>query len=185
MTTPSDADLVRKLITRTLLSLAFVGLLLFIAAGRLNRLEAWVYLGLMAAVSIAVGLWLLRSDPGLLEERLRPMIQRDQKPWDKGLMVVLLLLWSSWLVLTGLDAGRYHWSTVPLAGQLIGAPMLCAGVYGILLVALENSYAGPVVRIQKERGHKVVTTGPYAYVRHPMYAAALLFVFGAPLPLGS
>ena len=68
----------------------------------------------MAAVSIAVGLWLLRSDPGLLEERLRPMIQRDQKPWDKGLMVVLLLLWSSWLVLTGLDAGRYHWSTVPL-----------------------------------------------------------------------
>jgi protein-S-isoprenylcysteine O-methyltransferase Ste14 len=52
-------------------------------------------------------------------------------------------------------------------------------------VALENSYAGPVVRIQKEGGHKVVTTGPYAYVRHPMYAAALLFVFGAPLPLGS
>jgi hypothetical protein len=87
MTPPAHADLVRKLITRTLLLLAFIGLLLFLAAGRLNWPAAWVYLGLVAAISLAGGLWLARDDPGLLEERLRPMLQRDQKPWDKWFII--------------------------------------------------------------------------------------------------
>jgi protein-S-isoprenylcysteine O-methyltransferase Ste14 len=90
-----------------------------------------------------------------------------------------------WLILMGLDAGRYRWSQVPFALQGAGFVLLCLGSYLVWLTLKANSYAAPVVKIQKERGHFVVTTGPYAYVRHPMYAGALLFIAGAPLLLGS
>ena len=138
-----------------------------------------------AIVSIGGGLWLARHDPALLAERLKPMIQRDQKPWDKLFMAILLVLWVGWIVLMGLDAGRFHWSRVPLIVQIVGVGLIGVGSYLVWLTFRENSYAAPVVKIQKERGHRVVTTGPYAYVRHPMYAGALGFLLGAPLLLGS
>jgi len=100
-------------------------------------------------------------------------------------MIIMLALWVSWLVLMGLDAGRYHWSKVPLVLQGAGFLLLCLGAYLVWLTLKANSYAAPVIKIQKERGHQVVTTGPYAYVRHPMYAGALLVLVGAPLLLGS
>jgi protein-S-isoprenylcysteine O-methyltransferase Ste14 len=74
---------------------------------------------------------------------------------------------------------------MPLALQTLGLVLLGLGIYVIWLTMLENSYAAPVVKIQKERGHKVISSGPYAYVRHPMYAGALLYVLGLPLLLGS
>jgi protein-S-isoprenylcysteine O-methyltransferase Ste14 len=182
---PSHDDLVRKLITRTALSLLVLALLLFLGAGRVDWPAAWVYLGLVAAVSCWGGLWLLRNDPGLLAERLRPMIQRGQKPWDRALMSVMLPLWLGWLVLMGLDAGRYRWSHMPLGLQLLGAVLILVGCYWVGLVMRENRFAAPVVKIQRERGHKVVTTGPYRYMRHPMYAGAIPVMVGAPLLLGS
>ena len=69
--------------------------------------------------------------------------------------------------------------------ELLGAALLCLGIWLSFAVLRENSYAAPVVKVQKERGHKVVSTGPYAYVRHPMYASVLLIGAGAPLLLGS
>ena len=97
----------------------------------------------------------------------------------------MLALWVGWIVLMGLDAGRFHWSRVPLIMQIAGVGLIGVGSYLVWLTFRENSYAAPVVKIQKERGHRVVTTGPYAYVRHPMYAGALGFLLGAPLLLGS
>jgi protein-S-isoprenylcysteine O-methyltransferase Ste14 len=85
----------------------------------------------------------------------------------------------------GLDAKRFHWSGVPLALQITGFGLICLGGYVVWLTFKENSYAAPVIKIQKERGHLVVSTGPYAHVRHPMYAGALLFIAGMPLLLGS
>jgi len=126
-----------------------------------------------------------RHDPGLLEERLGSLIQRGQKGWDKLFMVPMLAIWLGWLVLMGLDAGRYHWSSVPLYAQALGFVLLCLASYLVWLTLRANSFAAPVIKIQKERGHKVVSTGPYAYVRHPMYAGVLLFILGAPLLLGS
>jgi protein-S-isoprenylcysteine O-methyltransferase Ste14 len=175
----------RKFIRRNVLSLLFLGVVLFGAAGTLNWPEAWVYLALGAAMSFGGGFWLARHDPALLAERLGSLIQREQKGWDKLLMVVMLTLWVGWLALIGLDAGRYHWSEVPLLLQGAGFVLICLGSYLVWLTLKANSYAAPVIKIQKERGHSVVSDGPYAYVRHPMYAGALLFVVGAPLLLGS
>lgn len=177
--------LMRKFIRRTVLSLLFLNVVLFGAAGTLNWPEAWVYLALAAAMSFGGGFWLARHDPALLAERLGSLIQREQKGWDKLLMVIMLALWVGWLALIGLDAGRYHWSKVPLILQGAGFVLICLGSYLVWLTLKANSYAAPVIKIQKERGHRVVTDGPYAYVRHPMYAGALPILVGAPLLLGS
>jgi len=189
MTSPYDADalshLIRKLVIRTVLSLLVLGVILFGAAGTLLWPAAWVYLALVAAMSFAGGAWLAEHDPALLDERLGSLIQREQKSWDKMIMVPMLALWLGWYALMGLDAGRYHWSSVPVFFQAIGFVLLCVGAYIVWLTLKTNSFAAPVIKIQTERGHKVVTTGPYAYVRHPMYAGALLFGIGAPLLLGS
>jgi protein-S-isoprenylcysteine O-methyltransferase Ste14 len=174
----------RKFIRRTMLWLLFLGVVLFGAAGTLNWPEAWVYLALAAAMSFGGGFWLACHDPALLAERLGSLIQREQKGWDKLLIVVMLALWFGWLALIGLDAGRYHWSEVPLLLQGAGV-LICLGSYLVWLTLKANSYAAPAIKIQKERGHTVVTDGPYTYVRHPMYAGAFLFVIGAPLLLSS
>ncbi|MBC8019620.1 MAG: isoprenylcysteine carboxylmethyltransferase family protein [Methyloceanibacter sp.] len=177
--------MMRKFIRRTTVSLLFVGAILFGAAGTLNWPEAWIYLALAAAMSFGGGFWLARRDPALLSERLGSLIQPEQKGWDKVLMVVMLALWTGWIILMGLDAGRYHWSEIPLALQGAGLALIYLGAYLVWLTLKANSYAAPVVKIQKARGHVVVTSGPYARIRHPMYAGALLFIAGVPLLLGS
>jgi protein-S-isoprenylcysteine O-methyltransferase Ste14 len=181
----ASRDLMRKFIRRGGLSVLLVGVILFGAAGTLNWPQAWVYLALTAAISFAGGFWLARHDPGLLAERLGSLIQPEQKGWDKLFMVAMLAPWTGWLVLMGLDAGRYRWSQVPPALQGAGFVLLCLGSYLVWLTLKPSSYPAPLVKIQKERGHLVATTGPYAYVRHPIYAGALLFIAGAPLLLGS
>jgi protein-S-isoprenylcysteine O-methyltransferase Ste14 len=187
MSSPPESHraLMRKFIRRTAVSLLFVGAILFGAAGTLNWPEAWIYLALAAAMSFGGGFWLARRDPALLSERLGSLIQREQKGWDKVLMVVMVALWTGWLILMGLDAGRYHWSEIPLVLQGAGLALICLGAYLVWLTLKANSYAAPVVKIQKARGHVVVTSGPYARIRHPMYAGALLFIAGVPLLLGS
>jgi len=175
----------RKFVRRTALSLVFLAVILFGAAGTFDWPQAWFYLAFTAVMSFGLGGWLAGHDPALLAERLGSLFQRDQKLWDKILMAIMLALWIGWLVLIGLDAKRYYWSDVPLALQIVGFLLICFGSYIVWLTFKANSYAAPVIKIQKERGHLVVSTGPYGYVRHPMYAGALLFIAGAPLLLGS
>jgi protein-S-isoprenylcysteine O-methyltransferase Ste14 len=185
MTSPNaSADLMRKLVVRTTIWLVLLAVLLFGAAGTARWPQAWIYLVWAAAISFGGGFWLSRHDPGLLEERLGSLVQRDQKAWDKVFMGIVLVLWFAWFALMGLDR-RHHWSDVPLYAEVAGFALLCLGCYLVGLTFKENSFAAPVVKIQKEREHRVVDTGPYAYVRHPMYAGALLINAGAPLLLGS
>jgi protein-S-isoprenylcysteine O-methyltransferase Ste14 len=108
-----------------------------------------------------------------------------QKAWDKIFMLSAIPLWGGWLVLMALDAVRFRWSQVPLWAQALGAILIALCMYMAYLVFRENSFAAPTVKMQTERGHRVVTSGPYAYVRHPMYAGALLYFIGTPLLLGS
>lgn len=180
----SQSDLMRKFLVRTTIWFILLGLLLFGAAGTFRWPEAWIYLVWAAAISFGGGYWLARHDPGLLNERLGSLVQRHQKGWDKLFMGMMLVLWFSWYALMGLDV-RYHWSDVPLYAQVIGFVLLCLGCYLVGLTFKANSFAAPVVKIQKEREHRVISSGPYAYVRHPMYAGALLINIGAPLLLGS
>jgi hypothetical protein len=141
--------LIRRFFWQAAVSLVFIGAILFGAAGTLNWPAAWTYLGLAATMSFGLGFGLLRHDPGLLKERLGSPFQRDQKGWDKALMIVLLAAWIAWLAVMGLDAGRYHWSHVPLFLRGAGLALIGLGSYVVWLTLKANSYAAPVVKNRK------------------------------------
>jgi len=176
---------VSKLIIRTAVWIAAMALLLFVPAGTVQWPAGWLFLAELGGVGLAIGLWLARHDPALLEERMSLGLQPAQKPWDKAFMASIFTVWSGWLVLMALDAVRFRWSHVPLWLQAVGAILILVCMYLAQLALRENTFAAPVVKIQAERGHRVVSSGPYAYIRHPMYAGALLFFIGTPLMLGS
>jgi protein-S-isoprenylcysteine O-methyltransferase Ste14 len=177
--------MITRLIIQTLAWIVAMAALLFVPAGTLRWPAAWVFLAEMSVLGLAGGLWLARHDPDLLRERLSPFVQRDQVASDRLIMLVFMLLFCAWLVFMGLDARRGHGSFVPVWLQCVGSLCVFLSVYVGLLTFRENSFAAPVVKIQRARGQRVITTGPYAVVRHPMYAGALLFFVGVPLLLGS
>ena len=174
----------RRLIVSTVGLIAVMAVFLLGPAGTLDWPAAWGFLAETGVLSLALGLWLARHDPALLAERLGSPFQRTQKSWDRIFIAVLMVLYLGWLVLMGLDA-RWGISRVPLWLQALGALNVALSTYVTFLTFRENSYAAPVVKIQRERGHRVVSTGPYAHVRHPMYAGGLLMFVGMPLQLGS
>jgi protein-S-isoprenylcysteine O-methyltransferase Ste14 len=176
--------MISRLVFQTLIWFGVMGVLLFLSAGTLHWIGAWVYMVVMVGLSLTMGVALARRDPGLMNERLRPPIQKTQTAADKILLSILLLGIFAWLALMGLDI-RFGWSPVPVWAQVIGMLILLVGIWICYLTMLENSFAAPVVKIQDERGQKVITTGPYAYVRHPMYAGAILYFAGTALLLGS
>ena len=178
--------MIARLIFQTVVWLVGMGALLFGAAGTFAWPAAWWYVIELGVLSLWIGLWLARHDPALLAERLSPILQAQQSRWDRFFMVSVAVAWCGWLVLMAFDAMRFHW-TAPLPVALVSAGSLCVFLCLLLcrFVFQANSYAAPVVKIQTSRGHKVIDTGLYAYVRHPMYAAALLLLVGTPLLLGS
>ncbi|MDG4874346.1 isoprenylcysteine carboxylmethyltransferase family protein [Mesorhizobium sp. WSM4935] len=176
--------MVSRLVVQTFVWFGIMGVLLFLSAGTLHWTGAWVYIVVMVGLSLTMGVALARRDPGLMNERLRPPIQKTQTAADKIVLSILLLGIVAWLVLMGLDI-RFGWSAAPVWVQVVGVLVLLAGIWICYLTMLENSFAAPVVKIQDERGQKVITTGPYSYVRHPMYAGAILYFAGTALLLGS
>jgi protein-S-isoprenylcysteine O-methyltransferase Ste14 len=176
---------VSKLIIRNVLWIAFLAVLLFVPAGTVRWPAGWVFLVELGGLGLALGLWLAHYDPALLAERMAAGFQPAQKTWDKVFLVTFFALFGGWLVLMALDAVRFGWSQVPVWVQTVGAVLIALCMYVAYLTFRANSFAAPVVKIQAERGHRVVTTGPYALVRHPMYAGAVLFFIGVPLLLGS
>jgi protein-S-isoprenylcysteine O-methyltransferase Ste14 len=160
-----------------------LGVMLFGAAGTLRWLAGWTFFVFFFGGCVLLTRWLLVYDPGLVEERMR--IAKNQKAWDKLFLVLIYVLFLTWYLVMPLDAVRYRWSQVPLALQLLGVVLTALSFRVFFVTFRENPFLSGVVRIQEERGHKVISTGPYRFVRHPMYAGALLLFFGAPLWLGS
>jgi protein-S-isoprenylcysteine O-methyltransferase Ste14 len=175
---------IRMLVGQLVILFLIFVLALFLPAGTLVWPAGWIFLILFFGFVIAVSLWLLKYNPGLLKERLT-MFRADQKSWDKLFFVLMEACFLAWLVLMPLDAVRFRWSHVPVWLQVVGALILIISFFLFFLTFRANSYLSPMVRIQKDRGQTVVSTGPYHYVRHPMYAAMLLFVPGVALLLGS
>jgi len=124
------------------------------------------------------------TDRDLLRQRLS-LSQPHQDASDRVLVPILLVVGLGWYGLMALDAARWQRSHVPLWLAVVGAILIVASIPVVLLTFRENTYATTAVRVQEERGHRVISTGPYAYVRHPLYAGALLFLVGTPLLLGS
>lgn len=173
-----------KLLLQNSIFLVAMGALLFGSAGSLHWPQAWVLLGTSALLAPLCGWWLARTDPALLAERLRPVFQKQQPAADKAFLIVFMLAMLVWLVAIGLDR-RQLASDVPPALQALGFALFLLSTAFTLWVFRENSFAAPVVKLQAERAHRVVSSGPYAYVRHPMYSGMMLFFVGVPLLLGS
>ena len=152
-------------------------------AGTLHWPAAWVFLVTIAIFGLAAGLWFAKTDPALLAERLRPTLQADQPAADKKFMLAFGFVALIWFLAIGLDK-RSHPSDVPLALQVLGLAMLLFSTGFIMWVFRENSFAAPVVKLQAERHHRVVSTGPYAFVRHPMYTGTILFFLGVAAAAG-
>jgi protein-S-isoprenylcysteine O-methyltransferase Ste14 len=164
---------------------AVTGLLLFAAAGTIFWRDGWWYLGLFILSGTAVTLWLARNDPALLEARMNVSKQKGQPVWDQIVVRAAQFIWWGWLVLMGLDGGRFHWLALPDWLVWVGRAGMLVGIWGVYRTFRENSFGAPVVRIQPERGHHVISTGPYALVRHPMYASAGIMLVSMALALNS
>ncbi len=162
-----------------------MALFLFIPVGTINWPSAWVFLFLQGGFGLSIGFWLAKHDPELLKERLSFVIQRGQKKWDKVVMIIFSILQITWLPFISFDVARSQIELVPVFVKVLAAILLIISFYIFYLVFKENSYASPVVKIQKAREHRIITTGPYQYVRHPMYSGAILYFIGIPLLLGS
>jgi len=181
----NSSGMIARVIAQTALLLVVMGAVLFFAAGDWHWPQAWIFLGEFGVCSLAVCGWLLRHDPELLKTRLSAPVHREQMPWDRIFMLAIFVAFFGWMVLIGLDARRFEWSEMPLWVQPLGAVLIALGMVAIWQTFRYNTFAAPQVRIQAERGHRVITEGPYRYVRHPMYAGSLLWLLGTPLLLGS
>ena len=157
--------------------------LFFGSAGTFNWPEAWFFLFLYAVAVIGIVRWLKKHSPELLKERMSR--RKDAKTWDKIILILYSLLVMMMLAVAGLDAIRYQWTHVPPVLKVLGFLGFIPAYMLIFWTMTQNRYLSEVVRIQKERGHEVCTTGPYRYVRHPMYVGVIIFVLCLPLALGS
>ncbi|KJC35102.1 isoprenylcysteine carboxylmethyltransferase family protein [Bradyrhizobium sp. LTSP857] len=176
--------MITRLLLQNTILITAMGALLFAAAGTLHWPGAWAFLVISVLLGPLCGWWLYRIDPALLAERLRPVLQKGQPAADKAFMVVFIAAMLGWLVAMGLDQ-RHLASHMPLALHALGVVLYLASTLFTLWVFRENSFAAPVVKLQAERAQRVISTGPYAHVRHPMYSGMILFFAGVSLILGS
>ena len=174
-----------NIVVKTLIWLAFMAALMLVPAGTIWWAQAWIYLALLGITGTLNTTWLYIHDPDLLTQRIASPVQREQAAWDRIFMSCMIVFFIAWMAIMGLDAVRFQASHVPVWAQAAGAIAILISQYVFWLVFRANSFAAPVVKIQQERGHAIATNGPYAIVRHPMYAGAILFLFGTPLLLGS
>jgi protein-S-isoprenylcysteine O-methyltransferase Ste14 len=158
---------------------AIMSAILFGSAGRSDLPLFWAYLGVWAAALVTAG---VVSDPTLTRERLRP------GPGGKDYLSIIVVtpLWLGLHVVAGLDVGRFHWSDdVPLPLQVVGLAVMAAALAVMMWALAVNRFFSSVVRIQSDRGHHVITGGPYRVVRHPAYACVPFLFIGGGLALGS
>lgn len=166
-------------ILRIAVGILFIGALLFLPAGTLNYWQAWVWL---ATLFIPMGIslaYLLKMDPALLERRTRT---NEVRPEQRRIIMASVIYFLVIFLLPGFDV-RYGWSNVPIWLCLAADGVVLASYILYILVLKTNTFASRVVEV--EEGQQVITSGPYALVRHPMYLAMILMMTATPLALGS
>ncbi len=171
----------RLLVSLGLLGLA-MGLLVFLPAGTVHYWQAWVFLAVYLTVSLLVALYLLWKDPALVQRRMKGGPTAEGRGTQKIIMAFASLGFCALLVVPGLDH-RFGWSAVPTLLVACGDALVAIGFFLIVLVLRENTFAAATVQVAQ--GQRVISTGPYAVVRHPMYAFSCVYLLGMPLALGS
>jgi protein-S-isoprenylcysteine O-methyltransferase Ste14 len=166
------------------LSLLFFVLCLFLPAGTWMWARGWLFILVMVVASILGTLYLRRVNPEVITARINR--HKGSKLWDRLLGAIFILPTMLAIpIVAALDDGRYHWFPVPWWGCVLGYALLITGMVGLTWAESVNKFFEPTVRIQTDRGHRVIDTGPYAIVRHPGYVSGFLVFIGMPLSLGS
>jgi len=156
--------------------------LLFVPAGTLDYWQAWAFMAVFVGASVAITVYLARYDPKLLERRMNAGPTAEKEKTQKVIMLFATIGFIALLVFPALDH-RFGWSSVPPYISLVGDALVALGFLFVFFVIRVNSYAASTIEIAEDQ--KVVSTGPYALVRHPMYAGVLPLLIGTPLALGS
>ena len=175
---PRSKQLVRSSVVGALAMLA----LIFIPAGTVRYWQGWLSLAVFIVCSGAYTTYLAKHDPALLKRRTEAGISYEKEFTQKVVMALLFAACIVLVILPPLDV-RFGWSSMPWQVSLIGNAFVASSFYIFYLVSKVNTYAAANVRV--EEGQKVISSGVYGFVRHPMYVAALVLFLGTPLALGS
>ena len=155
---------------------------LLLLAGNFLWVEAWIYILIFTIFITYTVFWMRKNNPKLIESRTS---LKDSTRSDRIILGFISLTVIADFIVIGLDGGRFQWVPVPVLVKTFGFVGVALGLIIIFLVMKENSYASKVLRIEEGAGHKVISTGPYAIVRHPMYTGFILMFFGLTIGLGS
>ena len=172
-------SLIKKILKRFSLVPIVLGLLILVPAGTFNFWQVYVYIGILVIPMIFVLFYFLKNDPLFLERRTRA---KEKEKAQKIIQIVFSLIFLSGFVIPGLDK-RFGWSDIPINIVLITDTIILLGYLLIFFVFRQNSYASRVVEVDKSQ--KVITTGLYSIVRHPMYLGVLIMYIPTPVALGS
>jgi len=177
-----NKNLFVKVAVQLLLFPFVMGALLFLPAGTLDYWEAWVFVAVFFACTAAFGIWLMIKDPKLLERRMNVGPAAEKERTQKIIVVFALLSFTLTGILPALDH-RFGWSDVPMSVVILGDILIALSYLAFYFVLRENPYGAATIQV--EENQRVISTGPYALVRHPMYTGALILMLGIPLALGS
>jgi protein-S-isoprenylcysteine O-methyltransferase Ste14 len=172
-------DLARKSIIGFIQLIIGLGVLLFAPAWTMDFWQAWVYIFIFGTSVVLIFAYLYKNDPKLLERRLN---RTEKEKSQKRIQLYIYMAYISVLILPSLDR-RFLWSDVPFLVVMVGDVLVALGYLIIFFVLKENTFAATTIEVTPDQ--KVVSTGPYAVIRHPMYAGAIIMLLGTPLALGS
>jgi len=161
---------------------AILGVALFFSAGTLNYWQAWVYIAIFFISAGTITLYLLTKDIALLQRRLTAGPGGEKEKTQKVIQSIAQLAFIAFYVVSGFDH-RYGWSNVPKSAVVAGDILVAFGFYIVFMVFKENTFTSATIEVDDEQ--KVISTGPYGIVRHPMYSGALIMLIGTPITLGS
>jgi protein-S-isoprenylcysteine O-methyltransferase Ste14 len=176
------SDLNVRALRSSILGSLIMAALLLLPAGTLDYWQGWVFMAVFVGASAAITVYLAIRDPKLLERRMHVGPKAEKEKTQKIAVSFAMVGFIALLVFPALDH-RFGWSAVPPYVSLAGDALIALGFLVVFLVLKENPYSASTIQVAE--GQKVISTGPYALVRHPMYSGALLLIAGMPLALGS
>lgn len=171
-----------KTLITTVIGLIILGGLLFVPAGTFAYWPGWAFVVVFTVMTQTIGLYLYFKDPALLARRMKAGPTKETRPLQRVLIAITIIAFLAVVVVSALD-WRLGWSNAPLWVIVLGDLLVVLGLYVTLLVVQQNTFAGSTIEISE--GQKVISTGLYGLVRHPMYLGALILTAGVPLALGS